>query len=111
MTIASIAARMPIEKHFVLNIIHLQFAKCALRRDVNNSMSIIAVVVSQSACGIVFVGFSCTFHLLNMLKTVTAPALSERLDKVRGRIEAAALRCNRAPNEITLVAVSKTHPV
>jgi len=26
MTIKSIAARMPIEKHFVLNIIHLQFA-------------------------------------------------------------------------------------
>jgi hypothetical protein len=26
MTIASIAARIPIEKHFVLNIIHLLFA-------------------------------------------------------------------------------------
>jgi len=26
MTIKSIAARMPIEKHFVLNMIHLQFA-------------------------------------------------------------------------------------
>jgi hypothetical protein len=46
-----------------------------------------------------------------MVKIVTAPALSERLDEVRGRIEAAALRCNRAPKEITLVAVSKTHPV
>ena len=46
-----------------------------------------------------------------MVKLVTAPVLSERLDEVRSRIEAAALRCNRAPNEITLVAVSKTHPV
>jgi len=46
----------------------------------------------------------------NYGKIVTAPLLSERLDEVRGRIEAGALRCNRAPNEITLVAVSKTHP-
>jgi pyridoxal phosphate enzyme (YggS family) len=45
-----------------------------------------------------------------MAEIVTAPVLSERLDEVRGRIEARALRCNRAPNEITLVAVSKTHP-
>ncbi len=45
-----------------------------------------------------------------MVQTVTGPALNERLDEVRGRVEARALRCNRAPNEITLVAVSKTHP-
>ena len=45
-----------------------------------------------------------------MVKTAAAPALSERIEAVRGRIEACALRCNRAPNEITLVAVSKTHP-
>jgi len=45
-----------------------------------------------------------------MVEIVTAPALSERLDEVRGKIEARALRCNRAPDEITLVAVSKTHP-
>jgi PLP dependent protein len=45
-----------------------------------------------------------------MGKIVTAPVLSERLDEVRGRIEAGALRCNRAANEITLVAVSKTQP-
>jgi len=45
-----------------------------------------------------------------MVETAAAPALSERIDAVRGRIEACALRCNRAPNEITLVAVSKTHP-
>jgi pyridoxal phosphate enzyme (YggS family) len=45
-----------------------------------------------------------------MVEIVTAPVLSERLDEVRGRIEASALRCNRAPNEITLVAVGKTHP-
>ncbi len=45
-----------------------------------------------------------------MVETAAAPALSERIEAVRGRIEACALRCNRAPNEITLVAVSKTHP-
>jgi PLP dependent protein len=45
-----------------------------------------------------------------MVEIVTAQLLSERLDEVRARIEAAALRGNRAPDEITLVAVSKTHP-
>ncbi len=45
-----------------------------------------------------------------MVEIVTAPALNERIDAVRGRIEACARRCHRAPNEITLVAVSKTHP-
>src|SRR5712692_7926535 len=44
-----------------------------------------------------------------MVETAAAPALSERIEAVRGRIEACALRCNRAPHEITLVAVSKTH--
>src|SRR5258708_10711351 len=66
--------------------------------------------VSQSACGIVIVGFQWTCRHITMVDIVTAPALSERLDEVRGRIEARALRCNRAPHEITLVAVSKTHP-
>jgi pyridoxal phosphate enzyme (YggS family) len=46
-----------------------------------------------------------------MVKIVTASALSERLAEVRGRIKAAAIRSNRAANEITLIAVSKTHPV
>ena len=45
-----------------------------------------------------------------MVEIVTAPALSLRIDEVRGRIEACAFRCHRSPNEITLVAVSKTHP-
>jgi len=45
-----------------------------------------------------------------MVEIATAPVLSERLDEVRGRIKAAALRCHRAPDEIALVAVSKTHP-
>ncbi|MBA3323090.1 MAG: YggS family pyridoxal phosphate-dependent enzyme [Pyrinomonadaceae bacterium] len=35
--------------------------------------------------------------------------LRARLDVVRGRIAQCARRCNRAPEEITLVAVSKTH--
>ncbi len=40
----------------------------------------------------------------------SSEALSERLAKVRRRIEQAARRCNRAPAEITLVGVSKTQP-
>src|SRR5258708_9745308 len=81
-----------------------------MRRDVINPMPIIAEDVSQSACGIVIVGFQCAYHLVIMVKLVTAPVLSERLDEVRSRIEAGSLRSDRAPNEITLVAVSKTHP-
>jgi pyridoxal phosphate enzyme (YggS family) len=37
-------------------------------------------------------------------------ALAERIATVRRRIGAAAQRSNRAPEEITLVAISKTHP-
>src|SRR5712691_12354833 len=81
-----------------------------MRRDVINPMPIITADVSQSACGIVIVGFQCTCRHITMVEIVTAPALSERLNEVRGKIEARALRCNRAPDEITLVAVSKTHP-
>jgi pyridoxal phosphate enzyme (YggS family) len=43
----------------------------------------------------------------------TADALTgvrERLEEVRSRIKACALRSHRSPDEITLVAVSKTHP-
>jgi pyridoxal phosphate enzyme (YggS family) len=36
--------------------------------------------------------------------------LSERIADVRARIETAVRRCNRAPEEITLIAISKTHP-
>jgi PLP dependent protein len=36
--------------------------------------------------------------------------LSERITSVRRRVDEAARRCNRAPEEITLVAISKTHP-
>ena len=36
--------------------------------------------------------------------------LRARLQEVRARIDAAALESNRRPEEITLVAVSKTHP-
>lgn len=36
--------------------------------------------------------------------------LRARLQEVRARIDAAALRSNRRPEDITLVAVSKTHP-
>ena len=37
-------------------------------------------------------------------------ALSERLANVRNRVEAAARRSNRGPEEVTLIAISKTHP-
>jgi pyridoxal phosphate enzyme (YggS family) len=34
-----------------------------------------------------------------------------RFAEVRSRIDSCALRCHRAPEEITLIAVTKTHPV
>lgn len=40
-----------------------------------------------------------------------AASLRERLDEVRQKIATAAQRSGREPTEITLVAVSKTHPV
>lgn len=43
-------------------------------------------------------------------KPSTIETLSDRLANVRSRIEAAARRCDRSPEEITLVAISKTHP-
>ena len=45
-----------------------------------------------------------------METTAVAEGFRERLKKVRSTIEAGALRCGRSPAEITLVAVSKTHP-
>ncbi len=40
-----------------------------------------------------------------------AAGLRERIDEVREKIATVARRCGREPTEITLVAVSKTHPV
>lgn len=37
-------------------------------------------------------------------------SLRERLSEVRKQIEQAAMRVGRAPEEVTLIAVSKTHP-
>lgn len=37
-------------------------------------------------------------------------SLRERFANVCKRVEAAARRCNRSPDEITLIAISKTHP-
>ncbi len=42
---------------------------------------------------------------------MSAETIADRLDKVRERIELAASRAGRDPGEITLVAVTKTHPV
>jgi pyridoxal phosphate enzyme (YggS family) len=48
---------------------------------------------------------------IEMLETTpTVISLPDRLNAVRGEIAACALRAKRSPGEITLVAVSKTHP-
>src|SRR5918992_446365 len=36
--------------------------------------------------------------------------LGARLAQIRAQIDAAALKCGRSPHEITLIAISKTHP-
>ena len=43
-------------------------------------------------------------------KPFALQTLSERFANVRRRIETAARRCKRLPEEITLIAISKTHP-
>jgi pyridoxal phosphate enzyme (YggS family) len=45
-----------------------------------------------------------------MAKPFAFQTLSDRLADVRKRIEAAALRSTRSADQITLVAISKTHP-
>jgi PLP dependent protein len=42
--------------------------------------------------------------------TSSIAAFSERLEEVRNCISLCAERCHRSPDDITLVAVSKTHP-
>lgn len=41
---------------------------------------------------------------------MTEPQLGERLARIRAQIEAAILKCGRLPHEVTLIAISKTHP-
>jgi PLP dependent protein len=36
--------------------------------------------------------------------------LGARLAQIRAQIDAAALKCGRSPREVTLIAISKTHP-
>ncbi|MCI4188099.1 YggS family pyridoxal phosphate-dependent enzyme [Dickeya dianthicola] len=45
------------------------------------------------------------------IPTVTTSTVQQNLQDVRQKISAAAQRCGRAPEEITLLAVSKTKPV
>jgi PLP dependent protein len=47
---------------------------------------------------------------MNMAAVNTATTLFKRIEEVRSRLIAAAERSNRSIDEITLVAVSKTHP-
>lgn len=46
-----------------------------------------------------------------MTQTPEGTSLLERIERVRARIRQAAQRSSRSPDEITLVAVSKTHPI
>lgn len=48
--------------------------------------------------------------IVNMAAVRTATSLLERIEEVRTRLIAAAARSERPVDEITLVAVSKTHP-
>jgi pyridoxal phosphate enzyme (YggS family) len=51
------------------------------------------------------------YQLAAMANPDTAQAqLESRLANVRDRIRAAALRCGRSPEEVRLIAISKTHP-
>jgi pyridoxal phosphate enzyme (YggS family) len=55
--------------------------------------------------------FRLSYLRIEMIETrPTVISLNERLNAVRHEIAAAALRSNRSLGEITLVAVSKTHP-
>src|SRR2546428_12899930 len=38
-------------------------------------------------------------------------SIRERFEDVRARIEACVRRCNRSPEAVVLVAITKTHPV
>jgi pyridoxal phosphate enzyme (YggS family) len=55
--------------------------------------------------------FSFIVEFLMAEPIAAAANLRERLDEVREKIASVARRCGREPEEITLVAVSKTHPV
>jgi pyridoxal phosphate enzyme (YggS family) len=44
-------------------------------------------------------------------KPFALQTLSERFANVRQRVESAAKKCNRASDKITLIAISKTHPI
>ncbi|HEX7721461.1 MAG TPA: YggS family pyridoxal phosphate-dependent enzyme [Pyrinomonadaceae bacterium] len=46
-----------------------------------------------------------------MTQTREGTSLLERIERVRAMIREAAQRSSRSPDEITLVAVSKTHPI
>ncbi|MBC8164194.1 MAG: hypothetical protein H7Z42_23540, partial [Roseiflexaceae bacterium] len=42
---------------------------------------------------------------------MTSEPIADRIARVQARISAAARRAGRSPDEITLIGVSKTHPV
>lgn len=60
---------------------------------------------------VVIVGFQDYCRNI-MIETASAlGGLTERLEHVRRKIGLCARRCNRAAEEITLVAITKTHPI
>jgi pyridoxal phosphate enzyme (YggS family) len=44
-------------------------------------------------------------------RATKGPTLRERFEDVRARVDTAAQRSGRAPGDVTLIAISKTHPV
>jgi len=52
-------------------------------------------------------GGASEYHMMKLAGT--SDALGSRLAEIRGRVETCALRAGRTPEEITLIAVSKTH--
>ncbi len=62
------------------------------------------VVLLQMPCN-----FIVEFRMAEPIEATVG--LRERFDKVREEIATVARRCGREPKEITLVAVTKTHPV
>ena len=62
------------------------------------------VVLLQRGCNLIV-----EFQMAEPIEA--AVSLRKRFDEVREKVATAARRCGRDPKEITLVAVSKTHPV
>src|SRR5262245_22985902 len=54
--------------------------------------------------------FVVFFHKIEYIKPLSAFMVAEHVKRIRGRITAACARAGRTPDEVTLIAVSKTFP-